>query len=284
VMGHTREEDLEKFLLDPSGMTPQNTEIIKAHLAECPTCRTVLEFLRDFHARFESTGKSLPARVAAFVDSIAPPANLILLRPFGYKPQPLTGDARYTTVLAAVTDSTLSQRYRVLATFAAEEQATIVRIVLDQTVRTITTYVQTGVLEKRAFAIVSLPDLALDFVCDKNGEVETVPPPSMLSADLGSTAAVLRTWVHCLDFLADEFVTEPGPGRSCERHVGEEVFRLAWDNSELSIEPRGPVSRPYMFALVQPDDAAHIFIRLTGGGGRSSLQSLPARLTVRLYQ
>lgn len=283
-MGHIREEILERLVLEPSRIDPESSETIRGHLQECQACQAVVDYLRDFYDRFNALGSRLSPGVEQFADSVAPTASVIPLRSFTYKPTISPSEAEYTAVLAAGTDPTASGRYRNLATLAADDQDTIVRIVLDRKSDRVAFYVHASDSRRKEFSVISFPEIGLDFVCNQHGEIEAGPLPVLLSADFGATPTVLRTCVKQLDLGTADFTPHPVLGMFCERQIGSDVLRLGFKDSALSIESTGRAEEPFRYALVQPEGSSPVLVPLPNGSGRCSLTILPARLTVRFYQ
>ena len=194
-MKHIEEQLLERSALRPDKLSEAEEKAVKAHLETCAACRETADYLRSFHRDLKELQYAEPPRISKLVRSLFPVPNVILLHPFQHEPGVGTLDTKYTTVLAAMTQDTLEQRFETVATLVSEKENALVRIMHDREENTYKLYVRAEDARKRDHVIVSFPELSTDLVTDQHGQDSFRLPESSHVRNWNSMNAMLHTVV-----------------------------------------------------------------------------------------
>src|SRR5512140_75850 len=132
-MDHFDEYTLELFVLRSAAVNPAQRSQIESHLNVCNGCRALVELFRSFYEEFRAYPRLDTSAVDILMQRLYPQEGVMILHQFHVRPRIPANGVPYTTVLAAMTDSTGTQpRFETLATLASEKDKSLVRIHHDR--------------------------------------------------------------------------------------------------------------------------------------------------------
>jgi len=175
-MVHPTEHTIERFILARDQGAAEFAHV-REHIAECPACQGVAEFLRKIYAALASASPEPGERVNAFVDSLFPRARVLHLRRFEQM-RPAHPAPNRPFLLAAHTPSE-SLRFRTTATLLSEDESALIRIVHDSAENVNRLSLQTEDSSIGELAIVEIPLWQITCVTDSRGEAvlkQEIPP------------------------------------------------------------------------------------------------------------
>lgn len=284
-MAHIAEYLLELSVLDPERLDEAQWEEIREHSPQCALCGGLIDYFRSFYREMESRRGEPSLAAERFLNSLGPPPNIIVFRPFVYR---LERTPRSTTVLAALTDEP-TRRFHTVATLASEEQRALIRITHDRTEDTFTLSVHSSDRVITDHAIVSFPELPAEFVTNAGGRVVFSLPASADAKKLGSSSCILASAVA--EFrIPGEDTARPGEGTVSEFRPsrGDSRFRLrisrAGERMSLEIGIAGEGNDPGIRrALVSPEGHGNILLDLEMGRAMCDRAADIPGTTIRLY-
>lgn len=174
-----KEDDIERFVRHPDAMEAELRDRVEAALAAQDNLYAIAAFLRRFYALFDALQaeaaeqEALNARVAAFANVLFPEEAFRRLVPI----RQVSGRRPGVTVLAAVSDRP-ANRFETVCTLAAPDHSVLLRIVHDDKSGEHRLYVLSKESPDRAHALVTFPDLGLQFVTDERGRTVFEMPPA----------------------------------------------------------------------------------------------------------
>lgn len=274
-MAHISETELERWLLRPDLLGEEERTRIAAHLGGCPLCVGTAGFLRGFHEEFgHSTGALHPA-AERFAGALTPRADVLPLRLF--TPPPEDAGGSYTTVLAALTETTPGERFTSPVSLAADGGETLVRFLYDRQEDAVTVFVQSSDPGRRRFALVLIPDAGVELLTDERGRVRCPAPPGFAEHPWGAGDALLvRPGAELVvrpEDLAGTFAGAP------LRLAGVDVWTEGGSVHLRAARAPQPLTR----AFILIGDSSPRMLSFSGGSGSFPLPVPPSPFTLLLY-
>lgn len=274
-MKHYDEEILEQFILNADSINPQTRNEISAHCIECSNCRVMLEYFAEFYNAFNTLSENVTSEVDEFVAGLYP---VIPISAFNV--QEHREPKVYMTVLAAMSATQGSDRFRSVATLASEEQQAVVRILQDNSTKRLRIYIITDDPPKRSHAVLSFPEISADFVTDSRGQIEVDYVPSNWKDMKG----VLRLTVAEHSIPAQNLNYDNGGGDT-QVDGGLHAVAVTYRDNKLHITTlkKKHYAPDLNVAVISGEKDVNYFIPLRNGKGECMISSLPESLMVRLY-
>jgi len=279
-MNHIEERIVEAYVRHPEDLDSAIRQSVAGHLDDCAACRSIADFLRAFYAELDGLGDEVSPQVDEFVAARFPGARIIPLHPFRPELDQVYAGDGYTVVLAAMSHEPPAPRFQTVATLASVQKDTLLRILRDNVTNTFRLYILSGDRRKREHAIISFPELALDFVADEKGQVTFALAEKAVPEDWEALKSVLRLPICEVCLRAEQLQQNP-----LRLEKADEVIDLAYNHEALTLEvrpcrPEAPVST---LAVMQTAAGQIFFVNLYEGRGACRLDHLPETLTVRFY-
>jgi hypothetical protein len=190
---HLSEETIERYLLEPNRLASLELEDIYAHLKDCPRCRSVHDFLKDFHARLSAPETSMVEFPTVRSDQKKPFAKPIILNPMKEIPDFIPGPEARVTVLAAETTTASTHRFITKAALVSEKDKLLLRIIQDRQDNRYRVYLIADNEDRVRNAKVSIPALGVDLETNEHGIAEFVLAASQEEPDWNTLQAVLAS-------------------------------------------------------------------------------------------
>jgi len=270
---HLDEEIIEQYALNADALRGVEQSAVQSHLDTCEICRELYRYFADFYREVNQNLKTTAPAVDEFHAGLYP---VIPLQPYSIREQ---GEKkRYMTVLAAMSETQTNERFASIATLASEEQHAVVRILQDNSTNRWKIYVIIDDPAKRAHAMVSFPDVSMDFVTDSRGQLEVEHP----LADLQSLRGVLRLAVaeHTVRTTAlqseDTQLTLRGGLHSVSVAYVEK-------NLQIVVSKKKNYAPELQIAVITTAAGESYYVPLENGKGKCAFPALPDSLTLRLY-
>lgn len=192
-MDHLPEELIERYLLEPDRISPPELERVYAHLKDCPQCRSVHDFLKDFHARLLEA-----SRAEGNMDESGSRANSsfgrpVVLHPIRDVPDIALEPGARITVLAAETSPANAHRFTTKAALVSEKDKLLLRIVHDRVENRYRMYLIAEDAARTRGTRVSIPALGVDLTTNEHGVAEFVLSASREEPDWATVQAVVAT-------------------------------------------------------------------------------------------
>lgn len=282
-MNHIEEQLLDAYARQPENLPGDIRQSVEAHLAACAACRSIAEFLSAFYADLLESPHEAAPQVQALVDALFPLPHVISLQPFQPKLEAISFGDGYTTVLAAMSPTT-PRRFQTVATFAAEPQSTLVRIMHDNAADIFKLYVLADDPYKREWAIVSFPQLAADFVTDDKGQVAFQLSAHARPENWAALEAILRLPIAAAHLALDRLQQHSSP-QFLETMAADYAIALSYADKTLTIAVRSMKSNSQVIQRVvaKTTTGQTFLMTLRDGKGDLNLDALPETLTLRLY-
>jgi hypothetical protein len=131
---HYTEIEIEKLTSDTTEGKSQDISNTDEHLKTCLSCKQKYEFFQKFYTNLkDELNKPVDDRVTELINSLSS-SNIIYLKPYSAQPDfSKLGVGVNSYVLAAQSMNEEIVRYKSTATFAAEHENTLVKIIDDKT-------------------------------------------------------------------------------------------------------------------------------------------------------
>jgi len=272
---HPDEEKIEQFALNPSALSTGKRDEIQEHIRQCFLCERIYTFFSEFYAGHKENTLEPSSMIYEFIAGIYP---VIPLSPFAFRQN--ADQKMYMTVLAAMTTPHVIDRFTSVAVLASEAHQAVVRVLQDTTTNRYKIFVITDDPDKRSHALLSFPDLSLDFVTDDRGQLEVDYPVDNWKSNKGFLRIAIAEHVLPADTLTNTNNNEP-----LEINSGLHSITVAYveKNLQITTSKKKPYAPDINVAVVSGDSDETLFIPLPGGNGMCSLPELPESLTLRLY-
>ncbi len=274
-MIHLNEELIEQYALNAETMSDQTRAGIKAHLEDCLLCGQIYQYFSEFYSGYREKTVMPDSLINDFISSISP---VIPLTPISR--QKSSVQKMYMTVLAALTQTLTKDRFTSVAVLASEEHHAVVRILQDNTTNRYKIYVITDDPAKRSHAVLSFPEMSVDFVTDSRGQLEVDSP----TVNWKSGKGLLRLAIaeHVLQGANLRITDDRKP---LTLDVGLHSVMLAYveENLQIITSKRKNYAPDVNVVVVSGESDETFFIPLKNGKGECSLPVLPESLTFRLY-
>jgi hypothetical protein len=282
-MPHIEERLLEAYARQSEKLPDDARQLVEAHLTACAACRSIAEFLLAFYVDLRESPREAAPQVQRLVEALFPFPYVISLQPFQPKLEAISFGDGYTTVLAAMSPS-LPRRFQTVATFAAEPQNTLVRITHDNVTDVFKLYVLADDPRKREWAIVSFPQLAVDFVTDDKGRVAFQLSAQARPENWAALEAILRLPVAEAHLALDRLQPIVAQ-QSLETMAADYAVALSYSDKILTIAVRSMKLHAQNIKMVVVKTAAGqtFLVTLRDGKGDLHVDALPETLTLHLY-
>ncbi len=281
---HLEEHVIETYVARPQSLGLNVQHDITAHLELCPACRSIADFLREFYEEWEHTKERFSPEVDEFVAKLFPSAHIVPL--YAYRPEPAQSFASdaYTVVMAAMTSRPATQRFETVATLASEQKDTLLRILRDRASNTCRLYILAEDRRKYAHVIISLPDLAIEAVADENGRATIALAEQSMPENWENIKCVLRLPLGEFDITAEQ-LRQASQENPFLWKIDDYQIQIVYANDTLTIEtgPSRTGARTSPLAVIGGPAGGLFFGALQNGKGACPLNSLPHKLTIRLY-
>ena len=189
-MKHLSEESIERYLLEPDRLSSPELERAYTHLKDCPRCRAIHGFLKDFYARLNESSVAEEVTPEHQQTDFAHP---VILRPMKDIPEFILGPEARITVLAAESVTANTQRFDTKAALVSEQDKVLMRIVHDRLENRYRMYLIAEDMERIKIAKVSIPALGVDLTTNEHGVAEFVLAPTREEPDWKTIQAVLAS-------------------------------------------------------------------------------------------
>ncbi len=274
-MKHYNDEIIEQFILNADSLDAQTRNELYAHCEECADCRVVLEYFAEFYNAFNTGNKSIIPAIDEFVTGLYPVIPVSVFNVHEHREPKV-----YMTVLAAMSSTQGSDRFRSVATLASEEQQAVVRILQDNNTKRLRIYVITDDPSKKSHAVLSFPEISVDIVTDSRGQIEV---DNVLS-DWKDLKGVLRLTVAEHSMTADQLFNG-NSGGVIQIEGGLHEVTVTYRNNKLHIATfkKKHYAPDLNVAVISEKQNVNYFIPLTNGKGEYMLSSLPDSFMMRLY-
>lgn len=268
------EQLIERYVRGPDRLSAHERTAVKAVLEQHEAAREIADLLTAFYDAFDAPAEAAP-QVAALLDTLFPPARIIMLRPYRARQSTMPG----RTVLAAMTTSP-KRRFETVATLASAEDEVLIRVVCDRQNHLWRLYTMTREPERRAHALIAFPDLALCFVTDARGRVDFTLTEEQRDVDWASVGATLVSPLSNCEFQAYQFE----PDHCAVTLASGHTLQCTFKHGVLHLDVPGSPDAEAVpsAALVQAGDH-RILVNLDGGQGNARIHTMPERLRVWLY-
>lgn len=281
---HLEEHMIETFVRHPESLDTEERQMVAAHLERCPACRSIAEYLRNFHEALEGAGEKPPPGLDDFVAKLFPSAHLVPLFPYRAEPAPGYVSEVDAVVLAAKSPGPESARFELVATLASAQQDTLLRILRDRQGNALRFYILAEDQRKYAHAIISMPALDIEVVADENGRgaLEEGGKPISDWADL---KCLLRLPVG-------EARIEGKQLRAASQHdpfvtkIEDRQIKIVYERESLTFEvqPDQSGAQSGSLAVLGGPASDLLLVTLQDGKGSHRLSALPpSGLMIRLY-
>ena len=285
-MMHIEEYMLERFVLSPQHMDAKTTLAVQSHIDQCTACRETVQFLKSFYTDLKSLDYTASPRTERFLQSLFPSTAVIHLKPFRPQPEAASSDARYITVLAAMTEQAVQHRFQTRATLASEQDGTLVKILHDNVANSFKLYILANDDRRRKHALVSIPALSIELVTNEHGQSSFSLPEAMGETDWNSVTAFLHLPVAEYTVSGAEIV-----GATSERpivlgHADGTKYTLVLSHAKGKIRLDASSTRseaPPNRALLMESQGNTSLLTLRNGIGEHLYETLPDSLTIRLF-
>lgn len=190
-MDHLSEEVIEKYLLEPDRMSPPDLEKVYAHLKDCVRCRSLYDFLMEFHGQL-AEASPVEGQGAGTTGEWSFRKPVVLY--------PIQNAAEFTpelgpgiTVLAAETSPANALRFTAKAALISEKEKLLLRIVHDRMENRYRMYLIAEDADRTRNTRVSIPALGVDLTTNEQGMAEFVLAPSSKEPDWEAVQAIVAT-------------------------------------------------------------------------------------------
>jgi hypothetical protein len=203
LKNHIAERKIEAYIRRPKDLGEAADQLVAAHLEVCGACRSIADFLRSFYAELESPDEEILPQIDEQMEALFFRARLVPLYPFRPVPDKVYAGDEYTGVLAAMSDEPPAPRFQTVATLASAQKDTLLRILRDNETNAFRLYIHAENRRQREHAIISFPELGMDFIADEKGQVTFKLAEQAVPADWETVKSVLRLPIHEISFRAE---------------------------------------------------------------------------------
>ena len=170
-MDKITEIQIERYIRFPNTLTAEEFRIIKLYLAENEEARSIAIWFQQFYSEF---------------DQLSRPSIVTLDY---YKPKAQNGGP---LVLAADSGPDNSMELVTRATFLAEQEGTLVRILEDKRNQKYQIHVLSKFLNEDERVLINIDQQSLEIVTDRGGKIKNIEEPVMSDINWKSASVVLR--------------------------------------------------------------------------------------------
>jgi hypothetical protein len=274
-MKHYDEEILEKFALKPVLFNERMRKEIRTHFRECSLCLAIFKYFYDFYKDFNESSARKSPQVERFVGSLNPVIPIA-----GLDARKHREPGMYMSVLAAMSATQGSDRFRSVATLASEEQQAVVRILQDNSTKKLRFFVLTDDPRKRSHALLSFPEISANFVTDRRGQLEVDFPHLQWDRIRGFLR--IAVGIHTIN---TQNLTGRNGGKYYDLNGELHTVTVAYQDKKLHITTsrKRNYTPDLSIAVISGENDHTYFIPLKKGAGDCTIPLLPGTLTLRLY-
>jgi hypothetical protein len=276
---HLPEKVIEQFILESPELDDDRRNEIKQHLQSCAVCSSIYNHIHAFHTDYNEYGASSPQTRKRLENFLSIQYSVFPLKPLYSRDIYNRG---YITVLAAMTPTKDIGRFKTVVTLAAEREKTLVRIIRDTQTGAYKFYVLTENPERKAYALLSFPEISTDFVTDERGQLE-VDIDTVNDDDMwASLSGVLR-----LSIAEAEISTDESAQNLISTKTKEDLYSLSLrlDSGKFSctVVPQKAYAPPVSIAVLCSERDQPRLILLRNGMGECTISATASVKTIRLY-
>jgi hypothetical protein len=281
-MKHIAESLIETSVRHSEELDAATSQCIAAHLEVCGACRSIADFLRSFYAELDSPDKEILPQVDERVKVFFPGARLIPLYPFRPVLDKVYAGDEYTVVLAAMSPEPPAPRFQTVATLVSAQKDTLLRILRDNAANAFRLYILAENRRQRENAIISFPELALDFITDEKGQAIFKLAEDAVPADWEAVKSVLRLPIREISLRVEQLQHN---ALTLDEAATDHIIKIACTDDALTLEllPRRPDAPPIALAAIEGTAEQKFLMTLRDGKSSLRLDPLPETLTIRFY-
>ncbi len=261
ALNHYSEDTLEKYVRSSSDIDARQRLELGDHAQKCRLCRDYVEYFTTFYDDYRALSSDAHSEriiTNRFLNTLYALMPLKPLKIHNANP------GNYRTVLAAVTSARYDNRYITVAIMIAEREKALVRIIMDMQERKHKLYVLTEDPARRAFAMISFPDISLNLVADNHGHVETELETEITNRDWSKVRGILRLPVDEF-YIGQNILMGDIPNLEGKHGLYYAQFQRTVDRLVVSIEKYKSYAPQITYAVLHGEHGKEM-VRISGNG------------------